>query len=358
MTRKAILVTVLVVVGFYDIVFRHASGPDGAGRERPEPSRGDRNPLKKKPQTLVVSPKDELTVLMGDNTVHVLGPLERLDNGTGALVLRRLLPENLHGVRRVVIEVGTNTRPELRHSLNNGHTFFIPFEPMPPTFRVMSKDLKKEKPNHWGNVLPVPAAIAPEPGHLTLYESENPACSSLLPMSTKAKDVFDIMGNRRQKVVDIVSGCTKNATVHMVPVFPLSQILAFIPRKVPIDIIMIDAQGFDLAVVKTMGEERHRVGHVILECQNLSPGNAKLLTVGAKTCGEQYNCVARKWGWKMRFCWWNFRALKELNCLYSNPLREENQSLLTPPLTMNVLVGHKLDYADVKLRFKTKAAEC
>eukprot|EP00759_Apiculatamorpha_spiralis_P045409 PhF_6_TR42170/c0_g2_i2/m.63760 len=272
----------------------------------------------------------ELRIKFSNGSEYSIAPVDPTRR-----MLQRLADPQVN-ISRIIMEIGTNTKPDFMGVLADPTTYFIAFEPLPYIFPIMVANVVptaavKE------NFLPIPAAVSPTPGYLTIHESSIPGCSSLLTLSSKAGESFKAEADSRVQAAKntkkrphvsalrMAGVCTKSKKNHTIPVFPLSHFLPFIPKERFIDLIVIDAQGYDYFVVKSLGEERHRVANVVLECQNLEPGHPKLLTVGAKTCGEQYNCVAQTWGWTPRFCWVNSAASVELNCVYSNPQFIENR---------------------------------
>eukprot|EP00760_Papus_ankaliazontas_P000732 PhM_4_TR10201/c0_g1_i1/m.40890 len=325
-------------------------------------------------ETLVVSESRVLSVVLGNGTRHVLSSL------TSKGVMASMVPSPpSKPLRRVVIEVGTNINPEFAALRADAETFVVLFEPMPKYYAAMTEAVRgttSDDDHH--NVLTVPAAIAPTQQFLTLHESSVPGCSSLLPMSGSASTAF--LSTYQQKLRERktskkkvhgtaryrgAAACAQGVQGHRVPVFPLADFLRFVPpsSELLVDVVLIDAQGFDLSVAKSLGVEgRSRVAHIILECQNLPRNSTMLLTVGAGTCGMQYNCLSRRWGWRARACWLNSAASSEYNCVYSNPeyagdrrslLHEFNLGRLFPAAA----AGQQYDPAAL-FHFDDKAPEC
>jgi FkbM family methyltransferase len=261
--------------------------------------------------------KDVLVVTNGTTTTPIWPTVQKGDIRTFRI------PD---GITSILVEVGSNNQPELTQLLKDDpHAFLIAFEPQPLVFAELSANVGQLKTNR---VMIIPAAIAPEHTFLTMYVSKIPGCSSLRAMNEAASR----FANKNIKVAPKKSLKTKLRTVAFcasadsqikVPTFPLSSILSLIPPNLPIGFMMVDAQGFDLSVVSTIGVRRASSIHqLVVECQDLrgDKGDSVLFLVqGAPTCAEVRDCIERHFPHRLSHCYINAEKVRELNCVFMHP---------------------------------------
>lgn len=227
-------------------------------------------------------------------------------------------------IQRVFIEVGTNRQPELCMLLPKyPDAILLGFEPQPKVFPQTLNSMKNF-PAHQSMIFP--AAISPKEGTVEMSVAAHTGCASLLQMNDKAREFAK---QQRKKSPRSGSASFQLRTLERcaqskhrpknVATFPLSVILHLIPSSLTIDVVMIDAQGYDLVVASTIGVARHspRIRYLILECQDLPIGHPLFLVAGAPNCHLQRSCVERALiHHKLAFCWENSAVSRELNCLY------------------------------------------
>jgi hypothetical protein len=287
-------------------------------------------------------PADELSPSTVEDEAPPSRPLQMpaveplVDNGTHLLVVYNVTTEPVEylsvaalqdhkivfpaAVKRVFIEVGTNDEPELGPLLiNHPDSMLIGFEPQPDVFRGMIAKFPW-KPR----LIAIPGAVTPTKGFTNMFISEHKGCSSMLNMNTKARDFADKHGKkapRKSAVIQLrtIKYCASTSGVIAVPSFPLFDVLGRIPNRVSIDLLMIDAQGFDTSVVSTIGKVANRTRFIVLECQDLDPGHTLFLVQGAPSCDQQRKCVEAALPHRLDHCWDNSPKVREYNCLYRLP---------------------------------------
>ena len=200
----------------------------------------------------------------------------------------------------VVIEVGSNAVPDFQDVLTDYpfDQFLVAFEPV-----VFQKTAAFCRVKGKGRCQVVPFAVAPTNGVTAMAVTNQTKCSSLL--APKA-------GTHR---------CHKVSKKILVPTVRMDDFLRYTIRpSVPIRLLAIDAQGYDLHVASSLADldQRSRVANIMLECQDLDINDPKLLTQNASTCGMAADCIRRHWpGFELDGCWPNF-AEREMNCGWSN----------------------------------------
>lgn len=225
-------------------------------------------------------------------------------------------------IRRFYVEVGTNDEPEMGPLVADDPTaMLLAFEPQPPVFKDM---VRRFRPRN--RLIPVPGAISPVASFVRMHVSEHRGCSSLLAMNKQAAQFAEVQKkNARTKSVKTqlrtVQFCATLSSDIMVPAAPLSYFLRMVPPSLPIDILSIDAQGFDTHVVSTLGanDQADRVATIVLECQDLPLDHVFFLVDGAPSCAEQRKCVEAGLPHQLEFCWDNAPKVRELNCVYRHP---------------------------------------
>ena len=82
------------------------------------------------------------------------------------------------------------------------------------------------------------------------------------------------------------------------PTIRFTDALKYISPKMPIEEIMVDAQGFDYGVISTITSDdiaRHRIKRILIECQDLPPGHKEMMYKGQPSCGVAAACAAKLW---------------------------------------------------------------
>jgi len=120
--------------------------------------------------------------------------------------------------------------------------------------------------NHHARLFTVPAAISPNEGFAKFRRAGTDMCSSLK----------DVNGDAIRK--DWPGGCTETAFTYLVPTLRLDTLIRMVPNNIKIEFLKVDAQGSDLDVIQSAGEELVRVGCAVVELQLQRPlykGSAK-----------------------------------------------------------------------------------
>lgn len=226
-------------------------------------------------------------------------------------------------IRRVFIEVGVNEEPEMRTLLPiHPDAALIGFEPQPPVFTVTAKTMSRFPRKQY---MLFPNAIAPSTGTMDMFISAHKGCSSLLQMNDKARAFAKAQGKKAPRKSSVIQLRTLEFCARLdedsarttVPTFPLAVVLDRIPPSISIDILMIDAQGFDTFVASTIGlHNARRIRFLVLECQDLEVGHQLFLVGGAPNCHQQRACVEAVLPHRLDFCWDNAPKVREFNCMY------------------------------------------
>ena len=276
------------------------------------------------PGTLPFRPNDDVLFTTPDGLFIRRGPAPENTNVTRVSDMTSdnhiLFSER---TQRIIMEIGTNEGPELAQLLRgDAHgDALIAFEPIPDIFTKMVKNIPRAQQKY---IVPIPAAISMRRGHVPFYLSALTGCSSLLPLNTKSGELqsvgYDNITSRKKKNQSRTAiYCARGISSFYVPTFPLHDVFRRIPMTIPIQVVQIDAQGFDLAVANTMTvEDRERIGYIVMECQDLAMNSSMFLTQGAVSCGYQLNCM-KEWKFAYQYCWWNSKVSSEKNCIYRNP---------------------------------------
>lgn len=223
-------------------------------------------------------------------------------------------------IQSVLIEVGTNDEPDMGVLLKiHRNTTLIGFEPQPGVFTDMLRKFPFKQ-----RLVAFPAAITPSEGFVPMHVSAHKGCSSLLNMNDKARSFAKKEGKkapRKSGVIQLrtLEYCAMMDETIQVPSFPLKVVLERIPPRVSIDLLMIDAQGYDIMVASTIGTVGSRAKFVVLECQDLEPGHVLFLVEGAPSCHQQRQCFEAAMPHRLEYCWDNAPKVREYNCLYRHP---------------------------------------
>jgi FkbM family methyltransferase len=221
----------------------------------------------------------------------------------------------------VIIEVGTNDDPDMGQLLKvHKNMTLIGFEPQPEVYSRMVRNFRMKS-----RLLAIPAAVTPTKKFSRMYVSAHNGCTSMLSMNDRARHFAKQQGKRAPRKSSVIQlrtleYCANVAEQILVPSFPLDEILKRISPSVTIDLLMVDAQGFDIHVASTIGRSnRDRVRWIILECQDLSPGHLLFLVNGAPSCDQQRRCFEAAMPHRLQYCWDNAPKVREYNCLYRHP---------------------------------------
>ena len=126
-------------------------------------------------------------------------------------------------------------------------------------------------------------------------------CNSVLPPQT----------NTTSK---LWRGCVTQQKTMNVPGIPLSEVVQRVPSSVAIEFVKIDAQGFDLEVMKGLLSVSDRVQVVVLEAMDVDDPK-KMLYVGQPTLSQIVEFLAKK-GWKHVKSVTNNKGLDEVNAFF------------------------------------------
>lgn len=146
-------------------------------------------------------------------------------------------------------------------------------------------------------------------GFSTFYLSRSDQCNSLAqPAGKKYK-------NEIEQVAAAV--CVEEVKQIGVSTISLHTIMSAIPERVSVDMVKIDAQGFDFEVAKSLGDTMPRVKEMMLEVQNLTQGDSRLLYNGQAPLSV-IDAWMRGKGFRLSKCEVNNQAIQELNCYWKN----------------------------------------
>lgn len=201
-------------------------------------------------------------------------------------------------ITTIVIEVGTHANPQfLPKTKRSPNQYFIGVEPIVP---------RKVMPlcNGIANRCSIfPVAVGLREGTALMNVGAETSCSSLLPLHGPTGSCHSLQSFRNVTTVT------------------LGTILRRLSSNILVEVIALDLQGFDLYALSTLARDRalrSRIGNLILECQDLSVGSPKLLSPGARTCGEAVACISQHWGFKLTACTRTVMPA-EYNCVFINP---------------------------------------
>ena len=151
-------------------------------------------------------------------------------------------------IKKIRIDVGSNTNP---YTPSDETEATIPIEPLLSVVQGYDRNMK--------NFYPLPIAVGSSVGFLVLNEPDHHASSSLY----EANSTRDILVTKHRR---------------MVPVIPLSFLMRIIPKEIEISFLKIDAQGFDIDVLKGAGMEVKRARFVQVEAQTSEAGMKQIGT--------------------------------------------------------------------------------
>ena len=216
-------------------------------------------------------------------------------------------------VHSIVIEVGTNTRPEFLMPVHDNlqqSMYFLGLEPA--VFDAARKVCETTSPNKC-TMLPFAIGTVNEVKAFHI-SSTCKECSSLLDIPSDAPKNEGAAPDGKKD--------TNTVTTTEVVVITLDTLFHHIvPSNVDVRLLSLDMQGFDLHGLSSLRNPsyRSRVANVFIECQDLPIGHPKMLHAsGSATCGQAVDCVKKHWpGWAFVGCWANL-AVREFNCVFRN----------------------------------------
>mmetsp|Transcript_19988 Transcript_19988/g.46107 ORF Transcript_19988/g.46107 Transcript_19988/m.46107 type:complete len:286 (-) Transcript_19988:526-1383(-) len=117
----------------------------------------------------------------------------------------------------------------------------------------------------------LPMAVGHPDGEATLHVARSDGCSSLLPINlSAASGEWRSWGFMRQR-------CAKQADTRTVPLISLQTVIErWLPRKLRVSFVKIDAQGYDAQVAASAGRAAARI-------------DAFQLEVSSDACAQPYN---------------------------------------------------------------------
>ena len=213
----------------------------------------------------------------------------------------KLIPDSCN--KGIIIEIGSNRKPDFWKVVSEMpfNQFLIAVEPV--EFKHVRNMCKREG---FLRCLALPFAVTTKDAMTQIQVAASSECSSLLSVRTVSVNAKP-------------HPCESVTKVIPVPGITLDSLIAsYVPHRLDIRLLAIDAQGFDLHVASSLKQHRDRVANIMLECQDLPPGHAKLATSGASTCGMAMACITQHWPeFAFDGCWPNI-GHKEMNCGWSN----------------------------------------
>ena len=215
-------------------------------------------------------------------------------------------------VKEIWLDVGTNSAGFLRTS--NQSIFILGFEPLQDKWAKMLSaastplNVRSNETGFAKNRVPLgksasnsvvlPFAISSILGHATFYVAALDGCSSL----KRPQKVDDPRYSQHVKTV-----CTEQAEARQVPTVTLEYVLgSLLPGGMPVTRLKVDAQGHDLAVVKSGGALVKGIKQITLEsypddcpafyedqplCSKIVAGMAELgFSSLSPPCGKDNGC--------------------------------------------------------------------
>jgi FkbM family methyltransferase len=250
-------------------------------------------------------------------------------------------------VTRVVIEIGTNDEPEMTPiAVQDTSTLLIALEPRIDAFMTMKRRFPVSAASR---LVAIPAAVSDttQNGYVVMNVGGHKGCSSLLPMSQRMRAFArKQQGKARRKSQAIqlrtVEWCAMNEGTVEIPAISIASLLAIIPERLALHLIMTDAQGFDTNVISTLPKAAaKRLPFITTECQDLHPSDLRMMLVeGAPTCADQRRCMEAWFPHRLEYCWYNAPKVRELNCIYAHPnLQQFSDPVLQVPPKKLKIVG-------------------
>ena len=141
----------------------------------------------------------------------------------------------LSSVENAIIDIGTNHKPSfLKLASRKPGFLYIAIEPQPGPFKRM-EHLVRGTLNAMGPFLTINAAVGPSEGFTTFNVSPIDFCSSLLAENS---DGNQLDGRKKGQCFD----SSKKITITVVS---LDTLISYLPPRVQIYFVAIDAQGYD-----------------------------------------------------------------------------------------------------------------
>jgi hypothetical protein len=193
-----------------------------------------------------------------------------------------------------MVEVGTNKNPETAN-LGPGRR--------EGWYNVAVDPLHNEGEILWDNgraTVLVSAAVAPERG-ATNFSMNSFFTSVSAVQSTKQ-----------------INALAKSKPTQPAALVPLEEVLVrYVPAGVDARLLLVDAQGFDTAVVLSAGANQiKRFRYVVIECQELWPDHPKRYSPNSPNCTEAAHRLKVEGGLEFLACMRNV-AMNEYNCLFA-----------------------------------------
>lgn len=116
------------------------------------------------------------------------------------------------------------------------------------------------------NTVAIPCVVGPVEGTTAFYHYEGPGCSSVFPPNEDADLAL------------IPPVCNRVRNMEHVCTISLARVIDLIPDHLAIELLKVDAQGFDLEVVKSAGERLHRIDKIIIEAQDETADGRNMLS--------------------------------------------------------------------------------
>lgn len=194
--------------------------------------------------------------------------------------------------RGAIVEVGCNTACESRSLRQRESRFFVGVEPVPSYARR----------NFYRGRCDVvwQAVIGPSRGAVNFNVGDT--VSSVLQQQSASVDSNGRVVNVSRKQLAVAS-------------IRLEDLLKWsVPAPMRVQVLAVDAQGFDLDVVQSGGTQLSRVDNIIVECQHLPPIDVRWLYRGAPNCSAMAAAIETL-GFALDRCYINLGP-SEFNCLF------------------------------------------
>eukprot|EP00928_Gymnodinium_smaydae_P025708 TRINITY_DN2039_c1_g1_i1.p1 TRINITY_DN2039_c1_g1~~TRINITY_DN2039_c1_g1_i1.p1 ORF type:complete len:530 (-),score=73.52 TRINITY_DN2039_c1_g1_i1:675-2204(-) len=133
-------------------------------------------------------------------------------------------------------------------------------------------------------------------------------CSSLLPLRSDPEEYS------RRKGWNAACFTAEGDAVE-VPVYPLASLLSRLPPAQEVALLKVDAQGTDLRVVQSAGDQLHRVRRIQMEVHDLPSAHPDLPYEGQPVKEEVLRAMMRL-GFVLDGCVLTTRAVHEEECLF------------------------------------------
>ena len=118
--------------------------------------------------------------------------------------------------------------------------------------------------------------------------------------------------------MSLAEGCTRDQVAALpmaVPAIRLETVLEAIPAEAIVELLKIDAQGFDLDVFLSAGRHIERLGAVQLEVQDLAEDDVGVLYENASLFAD-VQASMKSYGFVLESCEVQNCAIREYNCRF------------------------------------------